>query len=144
MARLRIKPPSAPAFSVELPVRVTDLNYGKHLGHMEVVGLMHEARVRFLEHLGMTELDAEGTNLLVVDLAVSYRAEAFCGDRLEVSIGVEPEGSRGLTMVYGLRRMSDDVVVAVGRTGVVFVDATTRRLVQAPKALRVCTEEVSL
>lgn len=141
MARLRLTPPKDPVFSVELPVRVTDLNYGRHLGHMELVGLMHEARVRFLRSIGMTELDVDGAALLVVDLAVSYRSEAFLGDVLAVDLGLRPEGSRGAEMNYGIRKVENDAVVALGRTGVVFRDLRSGRLEKIPPCFLRLIEE---
>ncbi len=44
-------------FSATLEVRISDINYGNHLGHDSLVSLLHEARVRFLRHLGYTELN---------------------------------------------------------------------------------------
>ena len=37
MARVRVAYPESTLFCCELPVRITDLNYGDHLGH-DVVG----------------------------------------------------------------------------------------------------------
>lgn len=136
MPRLRLSPPERVVFSTDIDVRVTDLNYGKHLGHMELVGLLHQARVEFLSRHGMTELNIEGRVLVVVDLAVCYRSEAFLGQRLAIDIGLSFEGSRGVQFSYGVRNQESDVVVALARTGVLFSDPENRAVVQVPPSFR--------
>ena len=46
-----------PFFSVILPVWVSHINYGQHLAHDALIGLLHEARVRWLSSLSLSELD---------------------------------------------------------------------------------------
>ncbi len=140
MARFRLNPPERVVFTTNLDVRVTDLNYGEHLGHMELIGLLHQARVEFLGAHGMTEINVEGRMLMVVDLAVSYRSEAFVGQTLVVDIGLALEGSRGLQFVYGVREVSAGTIVALARTGVVFADPQSRCVVQVPQAFRTLVE----
>ncbi len=141
MSRIRIEEPSSVVFVSEHVVRVTDLNYGRHLGHEELIGLLHQARVEFLGSLGFSELDLEGAVLIVVDLAVHYRAEAFLGDRLSIEIGVAGEGRRGIRFVYAVRRKADGVLVATATTGVVFADRTSRSVVAIPTRFRLFVEE---
>ncbi len=140
MAGIRLTPPERAVFTTSLDVRVTDLNYGKHLGHMELIGLLHQARVEFLAANGMTELNIEGRILMVVGLAVSYRAEAFCGQTLVIDIGLAFEGSRGVEFNYGVRDQDTDELVAVAKFGVLFADPEARAVVQVPQAFRTLVE----
>ena len=52
MARLTLDLPSRFPFSTELEVQVGHINYGGHLGNDSMLSLVHEARVRYLRHLG--------------------------------------------------------------------------------------------
>ena len=52
MARLQLDPLPRYTFQVEMAVRVTDLNYGGHLGNDRLLSLVHEARVAFLAEHG--------------------------------------------------------------------------------------------
>lgn len=140
MSRLRLSPPERVVFSTDIEVRVTDLNYGKHLGHMELIGLLHQARVEFLMAHGMTELNIEGRVLVVVELAVSYRSEAFLGQHLAIDIGLAFEGSRGVQFFYGVRDRENGTLVASARTGVIFSDPENRAVVQVPAAFRVLVD----
>ena len=136
MTRVRLSKPSPVVFSTEIEVRITDLNYGNHLGHMELIGLLHEARVRFLRSVGMAELDVEGTVLMVVDLAVSYRAEAHVDQILVIDIGLSLSGSRGIAFAYEVRDRESGGTVALARIGTVFADRRTRRLAGVPEVFR--------
>ena len=57
MARIKLDLPGRFPFSTELRVRITDVNYGGHMGNDALLGLLHEARVQFLAHYGLSELD---------------------------------------------------------------------------------------
>ena len=52
MARIEIEITDKLVFSTELEVRMSDINPANHVGHDAFISLVHEARVRFFEHLG--------------------------------------------------------------------------------------------
>jgi len=47
MSRVRFKLPDRFLFTTEIPLRVSDINYGGHLGNDAVLSLAQEARMRF-------------------------------------------------------------------------------------------------
>ena len=57
MPRIKLKPLNYYSFQTEITVRVTDLNYGGHLGNDKLLSLIHEARVAFLACFGFSEMD---------------------------------------------------------------------------------------
>lgn len=63
MARLTLELPEHFAFYTEITVSIRDINYGGHLGNDAVLGLAHEARLRYLKSLGFSELDIGGLGL---------------------------------------------------------------------------------
>ncbi len=139
MARVLIDWPEQILFRTEMPVRVSDINYGNHLGHDALVSMLHEARLRFLHSLAMSELDADGLVMLVADLAVRYLAEAMHGDSLGIEIGAGEVRSRSCELLYRVVRNSADrseVPVALAKTGIVFVDPAIRKPAAIPTALR--------
>ena len=89
MARIKFDLPPRFHFSTELSIRIGDINYGGHLGNDAVLTLAHEARIRFLKQYGYSELDIEGTAIIMADAAVVYKSEGFLGDilRIEVTVG---------------------------------------------------------
>ena len=61
MERVRLEfPETAIVHRHPLTVRVTDMNYGRHLGHDTLVSLLHEARIQAFAALGLTEWDMGG------------------------------------------------------------------------------------
>ena len=66
MARIKLHMPETYLFSTNIDVRITDLNYGNHLANDSLLSIIHEARVRFLNHFGYTELDIEGIGLVEI------------------------------------------------------------------------------
>jgi acyl-CoA thioesterase FadM len=135
MARVQIALPDQFPFATEIEVRITDLNYGRHLGNDSMLSLLHEARVRFLAAHGMNEGDVGGRMLIMADAAVVYRAEAFAGDRLKFEVAVADVGRAACDLVYRVTRPTDGRLVAEAKTGVVFLDAATRKVVRLPDEL---------
>ncbi len=74
MARIKLELPENFPFDTELRVRITDVNYGGHMGNDALLGLLHEARVRFLAHHGLTELDIGGVGIIIADSVIVYQS----------------------------------------------------------------------
>jgi len=53
--RIKLELPEIMVFSTEIPVRITDINYGGHLGNDSILSIVQEARVRFLNKYNYSE-----------------------------------------------------------------------------------------
>lgn len=138
MARIKIELPTNSLFKLTLPVRITDINYGNHLGNDALVGLLHEARVQWLRALGYSELNIEGKSIIMSDLAVQYKNEAFYGQLLEVEIFSGEISSAGFELFYELRIMENQEAKAIARakTGLVFFDYAERKITTMPEVFK--------
>ncbi len=136
MARIRIPLPEHFPFRTELTVRITDINYGKHLGNDSLLSLVHEGRARFFRHHGFSEMNLGGAGIVIADAAVVYRAEAFFGDRLAIEIGGQDFHRAGGDLVYRVSNGEDGREVAIAKTGVVFFDYDARKVRPAPPEFR--------
>ena len=136
MARVTLTLPATFAFATEIDVRITDLNYGRHLGNDAMLSLIHEARVRFLRAHGASEADVGGTALTMADVAIVYRAEAFAGDRLRFEVAVGDLARVGCDLFYRVTRTADAALIAEAKTGLVFLNPETRRPVAVPDVVR--------
>ncbi|RYF84358.1 MAG: thioesterase, partial [Chitinophagaceae bacterium] len=66
MARIKINLPHSFLFNTTVPVRITDLNYGGHVGNDALLGIIHEIRMQFLKSLGYSsELEVAGSALIM-------------------------------------------------------------------------------
>ncbi|GAA4003211.1 thioesterase family protein [Hymenobacter fastidiosus] len=128
MARIKILLPSRFPLTVAIPVRITDLNYGGHLGNDALLSLLHEARVQFLHHAGLRELDAEtrqGT--IMADVAIEYKGEAFYGDVLHIELAANDLHKYGFDVVYWVKNQTGKEI-ARAKTGMLLFDYATRKL----------------
>lgn len=135
MARVKIALSPAFFFSTAVPVRITDLNYGAHLGNDALLSILHEARVQGLAHLGAAEFDA-ATKLgfIMADVAIEYKAEAFYGDVLRIDMGTADAGKYGFDLVYQVKNQ-DGKEIARAKTGMLAFDYNTRKLRGLPEEL---------
>ncbi|MBD3219757.1 esterase [bacterium] len=141
MPRLQLTPLSAYHFSTDLVVRVTDVNYGGHLGNDRLLALLHEARVAYLAEHGWSEMDCAGTGLIMTDAAIQYRAEAFAGDVLRIEVAPAEPARTGFRFFYRVTRQGDEALIALGETGMACFDYARRRVAPLPGAVMALCEE---
>ena len=133
MARIKLDLPEHFPFTIELRVRITDVNYGGHMGNDSLLGLLHEARVWFLAHYGLNELDVFGVGLIMADSVIIYKSEAFPGEMLEIAVGVTDFNSYGCDFVYQVTEKTSGREVARAKTGIVFFDYQQRAVAKIPQ-----------
>ena len=121
-------------FRTEMEVRITDINYGRHVGNDAMLGLLHEARLRFLANAGFSEEDIGGAGMLMGDAVVQFKAVAFRGDRLTVEMGVKDVERRTFDLMYRVARAGDGAIVALAKTGMVAFDYAKNKLADLPAA----------
>jgi acyl-CoA thioesterase FadM len=136
MARIKLNIPHALPFSTDFRVRIADINYGQHLGHPELLALVHEARVRFLAHYGFSEMDVEGVGIMMIDSAIVLKAETLHGVALQVDVGVTDLYRCGCDVVYRVTDKGTGKEVAHVKTGIVFFDYEQRKLMPVPEGFR--------
>ena len=120
--------------SVSIPVRITDINYGNHVGNDSLVGIVQEARVLWLKKGGYDELNIEGAGLIMSDLAMEYKNESFYGDTIDVKIGVSDltKISFGLYYTMTARRNDTELLIARAKTGMICYDYKAGKITNLP------------
>ena len=136
MARIKLDLPEQFPFSTELRVRITDVNYGGHMGNDALLGLLHEARVRFLTQYGFSELNICGAGIIMADSVIVYKSEAFPGEVLTVEVAVTDFNRYGCDFVYRMSEKTSGREVARAKTGIVFFDYARRVIQRVPPAFR--------
>lgn len=74
--------------------RISDINYGGHLGHVELVSLLHEVRAQFLKKHGISEIEIDGCALYMKDLQLNYTNQAFWDNELKIHMTLESDGAK--------------------------------------------------
>ena len=124
--------------AISIPVRITDINYGDHVGNDSVVSIIHEARMQFLQHHGFTELDIEGVGLIMSDLVAEFKNESFYKDIIDVKIGSGDISKVSFELIYNLStgRNYQQVVIANAKTTMVCYDYALKKVVSIPQKLK--------
>ena len=142
MPRIKIELPPKFIFSTEIPLRISDINYGGHLGNDAVLSIFQEARIRFLNQFGYSEISIEGSSIIMVDAAVQYKSQGFYGDVLIVELNVDDIQRSGCDFIYRATNKITGKEIARGKTGIVFFDYKNSKLVSVPEAFKKLIEEL--
>ena len=116
--------------SIKIPVRITDINYGDHVGNDSLVAIIHEARMQFLQLHGFTELNIEGVGLIMSDLVVEFKNESFYKDVIEVKIGSSNISKVSFELYYQLStvRNNNEIIIANAKTTMVCYDYDLKKV----------------
>ena len=133
MARIKLDLPTDFLFVTEMQVRITDVNYGGHMGNDSLLGLLHEARFRFMAHYGLRELDVDGLGLIIADSVIVYKSEAFSGEVLKIAVALVDFNAYGCDIVYQVTEKTSGREVARAKTGIVFFDYQQRAVAKIPQ-----------
>lgn len=137
MNRVKIKfPDEKPLFSTTIPVRIGDINYGNHLGNDAVLSLIHEARMQLLHSWGFDELNVGGNGLIMADVMIAYKGEAFYGDVLNVDIYADELSPKSFDLLYDISCVAGKKAIAHAKTGMACFDYGTRKIVVLEDGLK--------
>lgn len=136
MARIKLELPGTYHFFTTFPVRITDVNYGGHVGNDAILAFMHEARMQYLQHHGYSEMNLGGASLIMGDVAIEYKAELFYGDVVKVYVTAFDFGRVSFDLAYKLVKENDEKLIALAKTGMVCFDYGQKKAVSVPDEVR--------
>lgn len=138
MERIRINLPQEFNFATTIRVRITDLNYGGHVGNDSFLSLVHEARQQFLRHFGYSELELENVSLIMTDAALEFKKELSYQDEVKISVSASGFDKYGFDIFYKLEIMIDNELVLAGKakTGMLCYDYNQKKLMRVPEKVR--------
>ena len=133
MARIKLILPEKFNFSTLIDVRITDINYGGHLGNDSVLGIIHEARVRLLTDKGFSEGDIDGVGILMMDAVINFSSEGFYGDKLRIDVAVDEITNAGCDIYYRFVNVANDKVIVKAKTNIAFYNYESKKVTKTPK-----------
>lgn len=142
MARIKIDLPEHYAFSTDIKIRVSDINYGGHLGNDALLSILHDARLQYLQSLGYSELTFGGSSLIMADVAIEYKGEGFLGDTLTVQITPYDFSKYGFDLLYRVTNQNNKPI-AHAKTGMLCFNYDSRKVMSVPAEVRAKMEEAS-
>ncbi|MFG6666903.1 acyl-CoA thioesterase [Halomonas sp. HNIBRBA4712] len=117
-----------------LSVRITDMNYGRHLAHDAVVTLMAEARAQAFAALGLPEWDIDGYPSVVADLSLIFQREARFPDTLTIETAIPAPEGKALVVFHRILNQQREPV-ATARVTMLLIDTAVGKPVAVPMAL---------
>jgi acyl-CoA thioesterase FadM len=138
MARVKLNFPfKKPIFTALIPLRITDMNYGNHMGNEVILSVMHDTRMQFLATHGYTELEAGGCGMIMADVMVAYKNEGYYGDVLRVELYTDEIGSRSFDFLYKITtvRGNNTIEIAQAKSGMVCYDYKAGKVCSLPENL---------
>lgn len=133
MARIKIDLPDNYIFSTDIDVRISDINYGNHVGNDSILSIVHESRCRFFQSMGFKELDVAGFGIIMTDSAIVYKSESHYGETLTINISTQDHNKYGCDIVYQIQEKGSQRTVAEVKTGIVFFDYDIKKVVNTPQ-----------
>lgn len=136
MPRIQYSLPEHFIFSTEMQIYTSHINWGGHLDNAQLLTLVSEARVRFFQWLGYTEGQIENCSIVVGDMLVQYKSEAFHGETMVIKIAPADFNRYGFDLAFHLSDQASGREVARGKQGIVFIDVAEKKVAAVPEAFR--------
>jgi len=136
MARIKIDLPGKFSFTTKIPVRITDINFGGHVGNDTILSLVHETRAQYFNYCGYDELNFAGVGTIMSDVAIEYKNQIYYGDEITASIAVGEITRVAFDLFYKLEKRSPDdklIPVAFAKTWMVCYDYDQKKVAAIPE-----------
>ena len=135
MERIKILIPESFSFSTIIPVRITDINYGNHLGNDSFLSLIHEARMQFFGQYGYTELQFAGVGLIMADVAIEFKHEVLYGDAVTIYVTANGFDKLGFDIFYKIIvvKNGQEILAGKAKTGMICFDYSLKKKVAIPQ-----------
>jgi acyl-CoA thioesterase FadM len=110
------------------------------MGNDNLISLVGAARAYLFRSLGLSELDLgdRQTGIIITDMVVNYKAEAFMFDDLVVETHVDEIEQKGFRIFHRVRKGSK--LVALVETGFLAYNYTIKKAVPVPPSFLKCLE----
>ncbi len=134
MNRIKISLPNTFEFFTTLTIRVTDLNYGGHVGNDRFLSLIQEARQQFLLSFGYEELSIAGVGLIMTDVAIEFKNELNYGDLVKIWVTADGFDKLGFDLFYKMEIVNGDEPKLAGKakTGMLCYDYVNKKKASVP------------
>lgn len=134
MERIKLVLPEVFIFSTEMKIRVTDLNYGGHVGNDRFLALLQEARMEFLAFYGYSELNVEGVGLIMRDAAIEFKKELHYNQNIQIDVAITGIDAMGFDLYYKIHIKNNNelTLAATAKTGMLCYNYQEKKLSPVP------------
>lgn len=120
-------------FHTLLPVRISDLTGGLHVGNHVYIAYATEAQLQLMAAMGFPQLMVADAMPINNHLEVSYLSEAKYGDVIEASVAIEAFETSQYQLIINLNNAKTERTICQLRMCMVFLDMKTHRRCDVPE-----------
>ncbi len=141
MSRIKLNEQYSYEFKYTLTVQAHHLNYAGHLGHSAIIDMVWEARSNMFRGLGISEGDlGDGkTGIIMGDLVVNFKSEAFIFDKLVIESHVNDFHKSSFRIFHRITKGEN--LVALVETGFITFNYSLGKIVQIPQSFMMVLEK---
>ncbi|HWB25471.1 MAG TPA: thioesterase family protein [Chitinophagaceae bacterium] len=138
MDRIKINLPENFTFATDIAVRITDLNYGGHVGNDRFLSLIQEARQQYFLHYGYEEMNIEGLGIIITDAAIEFKQQLGYGDIVRIHVTAGGFDKFGFDLFYKMEVIKNDKAIIAGKakTGILCYDYTNQKMARVPESVK--------
>ena len=138
MERVKVNLPRTFIFSTTIKIRITDLNYGGHVGNDTFLTLIHEARQQFLNSFGYSELEIENTSLILANAVIEFKKELNYADAVKISVAANGFDKYTFDIFYKIEIINEEsfILAAKAKTGMLCYNYQSKKLFPVPEKLK--------
>src|SRR5689334_15008945 len=116
-------------FTCKIPIRITDVNYGNHVGNDSILSILHEARMQWLNSIGLTELEFDGVGIIMRNVNIDFKKEIFYGDVLIASVHAIINSRIAFDVIYKLEKEIEGKIgiVVTAKSGMICYDYSKKK-----------------
>ena len=92
--------------------------------------------MQFLKNSGYTEMDVEGTGLIMSDAAIEFKTESFYGDTIKAFVKADHFSRVGFDLYYKLQKETTQGIIAIAKTGMICYNYDLKKVVSLPARLK--------
>jgi acyl-CoA thioester hydrolase len=132
MPRIKLLEQGLYEFQASFQVMPQNINYSGHVGNDNLISLVGAARACLFHSMGLSELDLgdRQTGVIMTDLVVNYKAEAFLFDELLIDTHVSEIGRSGFRMCHRVRK--DTKLISLVEAGFATYNYELKKIAPVP------------
>jgi acyl-CoA thioester hydrolase len=120
-------------YSVDLQVRISDINYGGHLDFAKLIAMAGDARAQFFHAKNIKDINENGIGIITRSVQTNYLAQCFFNDILEFNISTEVVKKTRLILSFDVKNKGTKDPVAKILIELIFINYNNGKPVKIPE-----------
>src|SRR5699024_11219417 len=120
---------------MEVKVRVNETDMLGHINHASYFTYMEEARLDFLQKLGMEVMDDRFT-IMLVSAKCDFIRQGYFNQLLEVKTPEKKKGNTSFPLENNILEKQSNELIAQGEVTIVYLDTSIKKQAKLPESSR--------